>query len=168
MKNRIEYYLNLVYYLFYLIGVQSYSILKKIDIERILSNKNKLSKWGPKPKDEVLQAVDDVIENRDNGVSISYTWVYFFILVISVFLFIILVIEDFLYGEIFGYASLELFVPPIIATIISYLFVLKNDKYLIYFEKFEKMPKVKIIRQILYIIISLTLYFGFVYWRLHY
>ena len=168
MKNRIEYYLNLVYYLFYLIGVKSYSILKKIDIERILSNKNNFSKWEPKAKDEVLQAVDDVIENRDNGVSISYTWVYFFILVISVFLFIILVIEDFLYGEIFGYASLELFVPPIIATIISYLFVLKNDKYLIYFEKFEKMPKVKIIRQILYIIISLTLYFGFVYWRLHY
>ena len=80
MKNRIEYYLNLVYYLFYLIGVKSYNILKKIDIERILSNKNKLSKWGPKPKDEVLQVVDDIIENRDNGVSITYTWVYFFII----------------------------------------------------------------------------------------
>ena len=141
----LEKLLNILHYCFYLIDVKLHFLSNKINPFVHLGNipflKRRIKKQGiDNPKEYIIETVNDVWTNKENGFSI---WTSGGVLggSFAVVLFSLILIAE----EIYSFELPEKSIVILILVIPSYLvleiFIWRKDKYLKYFDEFEKWSK---------------------------
>lgn len=134
----IETYLNLMHYCFYKTHYKMHLLANKINpfrlIHKIPFQKKRYEKLGI----DIYKEIDRSFGDRKFGLSTTVAggmlWG-----VLDIFFFALLLLFNLIiYGTI-----LHVIIVSLLSGIICYFFVFKNDKYLKYFDEFEKCSKLE-------------------------
>lgn len=137
----MERYWNLVHYFIYRTNVRAYILLNKINpiiwSYRLPFMKRRFKKMGI---DDPVASFNDVLTNPEIGFSsilsggAAYGLVYLFGYGLIFFFSVVS-------GVYTGFTAVHVVVPLLLSFIANYALLFRKDKYLVYFEEFDKLPE---------------------------
>lgn len=143
--KKIEYCLNVLHYCIYKADYKLHLWSNKINpfhlIHKLPFQQRRYKKLGIDP----IKEINKVFENKNYGISMSVSGG----VLLGILFFFFWGVVNFLIGTPKGFVSLttpQILISILMSVILSYFFVFQNDKYLLYFKKFEvwtKSDKVK-------------------------
>lgn len=138
--KKIENYLNILHFCVFKVNHKFYLLYDKIDpfnfIHKLPFQKKRYEKLGINP----IKKFNNIFENKTYGFSVTVAGG----LLLGILFLFFWGVVNFLIGAPEGFISLttpHMLISIFLSVSFSYLFVFKQDKYLIYFKKFELWPK---------------------------
>ncbi|MFA9192506.1 hypothetical protein AAGV28_14100 [Flavobacterium sp. FZUC8N2.13] len=136
----IEFYLNIVHFCYYKAHYKLHLLTNKVNPFRLLAEipvvKKRLEKKGVK---NIQKEIDTAFGNKKNGLSITVAGGFLFVLLFFFFFGVFSLIYKSFTAEYLKTSHFVVF--GVLSTVVCYAFVFKKDKYIKYFDKFEKWNK---------------------------
>ena len=145
MRFKVERFLNLIYYFGYRFYIRFSLFFDKINPFALLYKINFIynfakKRWQKYGYDDPIEGMNSITLNRKTGFSVIYGHGVTFAVLMPITLGLYIILSKIIFGEVFNdyYGFIIGFIIP---TFIIHKYVTKDDKYLKYFEEFDKMPK---------------------------
>lgn len=141
MIKTIEYYINVIHFCLYKAHFKVHTILNRLNpinlIHKIPFQRKKYEELGI----DISKEINTAFSDKYFGISVMFSGgiliALFFFFFISIFN-----VMTKLYNQD-GITKMHFFLSVLVALLFFYFLIFRQDKYLIYFEEFEKLPKIK-------------------------